>query len=34
VQPTGIRNQLTGADYGIGFFNQQYLAIKRIFGRA
>jgi sterol desaturase/sphingolipid hydroxylase (fatty acid hydroxylase superfamily) len=34
VQPTGIRDQLTGADYGGGFFNQQYFAIKRIFGRA
>jgi sterol desaturase/sphingolipid hydroxylase (fatty acid hydroxylase superfamily) len=34
VQPTGIRDQLTGADYGRGFFSHQYLAIKRIFGRA
>jgi sterol desaturase/sphingolipid hydroxylase (fatty acid hydroxylase superfamily) len=34
VQPTGIRDQLTGVDYGRGFFNQQYLALKRIFARA
>jgi sterol desaturase/sphingolipid hydroxylase (fatty acid hydroxylase superfamily) len=34
VQPTGIRDQLNGADYGSGFFNQQYLAIKRILERA
>jgi sterol desaturase/sphingolipid hydroxylase (fatty acid hydroxylase superfamily) len=34
VQPTGIRDQLTGADYGSGFFNQQYLAIRRILRRA
>jgi sterol desaturase/sphingolipid hydroxylase (fatty acid hydroxylase superfamily) len=34
IQPTGIRNQLTGTDYGRGFFSQQYLAIRRIFSRA
>jgi sterol desaturase/sphingolipid hydroxylase (fatty acid hydroxylase superfamily) len=34
VQPTGIRDQLTGKDYGGGFFSQQYLAIKRIFEEA
>jgi sterol desaturase/sphingolipid hydroxylase (fatty acid hydroxylase superfamily) len=34
VPPTGIRNQLTGTDYGRNFFSQQYLAIRRIFSRA
>jgi sterol desaturase/sphingolipid hydroxylase (fatty acid hydroxylase superfamily) len=34
VQPTGIRDQLTGANYGDGFLAQQYLAIKRIFSKA
>jgi sterol desaturase/sphingolipid hydroxylase (fatty acid hydroxylase superfamily) len=30
VQPTGIRDQLHGVDYGRGFIAHQYLAIKRI----
>jgi sterol desaturase/sphingolipid hydroxylase (fatty acid hydroxylase superfamily) len=34
VQPTGIRDQLGGVNYGNGFFNQQYLALKRIVRRA
>jgi sterol desaturase/sphingolipid hydroxylase (fatty acid hydroxylase superfamily) len=34
VQPTGIRDQLTGVDYGQGFFAQQYLALKRMFSNA
>jgi sterol desaturase/sphingolipid hydroxylase (fatty acid hydroxylase superfamily) len=33
VQPTGIRDQLDGVDYGRGFFMHQFLAIKRIFSR-
>jgi sterol desaturase/sphingolipid hydroxylase (fatty acid hydroxylase superfamily) len=32
--PTGIRDQLQGRDYGRGFWAQQWLAIKRIAGRA
>jgi len=28
--PTGIDDQLTGRDYGDGFFRQQWLALKRI----
>jgi sterol desaturase/sphingolipid hydroxylase (fatty acid hydroxylase superfamily) len=31
VQPTGIRDQLTGRDYGRGFFQQQGYALRRIF---
>ncbi len=31
--PTGIRDQLDGEDYGQGFWSQQVLAIKRMFGR-
>jgi sterol desaturase/sphingolipid hydroxylase (fatty acid hydroxylase superfamily) len=30
VQPTGIRDQLNGAEYGRGFLAQQYFACKRI----
>jgi sterol desaturase/sphingolipid hydroxylase (fatty acid hydroxylase superfamily) len=31
VQPTGIRDQLSGRDYGRGFFQQQGYALRRIF---
>jgi sterol desaturase/sphingolipid hydroxylase (fatty acid hydroxylase superfamily) len=31
---TGIRDQLSGRDYGRGVIAQQWLGIKRIFGRA
>lgn len=31
---TGIRDQLTGRDYGEGFWRQQWLGLKRIAGRA
>jgi sterol desaturase/sphingolipid hydroxylase (fatty acid hydroxylase superfamily) len=33
VQPTGIRDQVDGVDYGQGFFAQQYFALKRIFSK-
>jgi sterol desaturase/sphingolipid hydroxylase (fatty acid hydroxylase superfamily) len=29
-QPTGIRDQLTGRDYGIGFWRQQWLGLVRL----
>ena len=32
--PTGIRDQLTGRDYGEGFWRQQWLGLKRLAGRA
>lgn len=31
--PTGIRDQLTGRDYGRGFWSQQWLGLRRLFGR-
>jgi sterol desaturase/sphingolipid hydroxylase (fatty acid hydroxylase superfamily) len=31
---TGIRDQLTGRDYGEGFWRQQWLGLKRMAGRA
>jgi sterol desaturase/sphingolipid hydroxylase (fatty acid hydroxylase superfamily) len=34
VQPTGIRDQLEGRDYGSGFWAQQWLGLKRLAGRA
>jgi sterol desaturase/sphingolipid hydroxylase (fatty acid hydroxylase superfamily) len=34
VQPTGIRDQLDGRDYGHGFWAQQWLGLKRLAGRA
>ena len=33
-QPTGIRDQLEGRDYGHGFWAQQWLGLKRLAGRA
>jgi len=33
VQPTGIRDQLDGRDYGRGFWAQQWLGLKRLAGR-
>ncbi len=32
-EPTGIRDQLEGRDYGHGFWAQQWLALQRIFNR-
>jgi sterol desaturase/sphingolipid hydroxylase (fatty acid hydroxylase superfamily) len=32
--PTGIDDQLAGRDYGDGFWAQQWLGLKRVFGRA
>lgn len=32
--PTGIRDQLDGRDYGQGFWSQQWLALRRMAGRA
>lgn len=32
--PTGIRDQLEGRNYGSGFWSQQWLALKRMVGRA
>ena len=32
--PTGIRDQLTGRDYGRGFWRQQWLGLMRLAGRA
>jgi sterol desaturase/sphingolipid hydroxylase (fatty acid hydroxylase superfamily) len=34
VQPTGIRDQLEGRDYGRGFWAQQWLGLKRLAGWA
>lgn len=34
LQPTGIRDQLAGRDYGHGFIAQQWLGLKRLVGRA
>jgi sterol desaturase/sphingolipid hydroxylase (fatty acid hydroxylase superfamily) len=34
LQPTGIRDQLEGRDYGRGFWAQQWLGFKRLAGRA
>ena len=34
LQPTGIRDQLDGRDYGRGFWAQQWRGIKRLAGRA
>jgi sterol desaturase/sphingolipid hydroxylase (fatty acid hydroxylase superfamily) len=31
--PTGIRDQLAGRDYGRGFWAQQWLGLRRLFGR-
>lgn len=31
---TGIRDQLHGRDYGMGFWSQQWLGLKRLVGRA
>ncbi len=31
---TGVRDQLTGRNYGIGFWETQWLGFKRLFGRA
>ena len=33
-QPTGIRDQLEGRDYGHGFWRQQWLGLLRLAGRA
>ncbi|MDO9286312.1 MAG: sterol desaturase family protein [Aquabacterium sp.] len=33
VQPTGIRDQLEGRDYGRGFWSQQWLGLKRLVDR-
>ena len=33
LQPTGIRDQLEGRDYGRGFWAQQWLGLKRLAGR-
>lgn len=32
--PTGVRDQLTGRDYGKGFFSQQWLGLKRLFNHS
>ena len=32
-EPTGIRDQLEGRDYGHGFWAQQWLALQRLFNR-
>ena len=32
-EPTGIRDQLAGRDYGRGFWAQQWLGLRRLFGR-
>ena len=29
-QPTGIRDQLDGRDYGLGFWRQQWLGLLRM----
>ena len=34
LQPTGIRDQLEGRDYGRSFWAQQWLGLKRLAGRA
>ncbi len=34
LQPTGIRDQLDGRDYGRGFWAQQWLGLKRLAGKA
>ncbi len=34
LQPTGIRDQQDGRDYGRGFWAQQWLGLKRLAGRA
>ena len=34
LQPTGIRDQLEGRDYGRGFWAQQWLGLLRLSGRA
>jgi hypothetical protein len=34
VEPTGIRDQLDGRDYGRGFWSQQWRALLRLAGRA
>lgn len=34
LEPTGIRDQLDGRDYGRGFWSQQWLGLKRLAGRA
>jgi sterol desaturase/sphingolipid hydroxylase (fatty acid hydroxylase superfamily) len=31
--PTGIRDQLSGRDYGRGFWSQQWRALERIAGQ-
>jgi sterol desaturase/sphingolipid hydroxylase (fatty acid hydroxylase superfamily) len=32
LQPTGLRDQLSGRDYGQGFWAQQWLGLKRLVG--
>jgi sterol desaturase/sphingolipid hydroxylase (fatty acid hydroxylase superfamily) len=34
LQPTGVRDQLSGRQYGAGFWAQQWLGIKRLVNRA
>ncbi len=34
LQPTGVRDQLTGRQYGTGFWAQQWLGIKRLVNKA
>jgi sterol desaturase/sphingolipid hydroxylase (fatty acid hydroxylase superfamily) len=34
IEPTGIRDQLEGRDYGQGFWAQQWLGLLRLVGRA
>ena len=33
IEPTGIRDQLQGRDYGKGFWAQQWLGLQRLFNR-
>lgn len=34
LEPTGIRDQLAGRDYGRGFWAQQWLGVKRLAGKS
>jgi sterol desaturase/sphingolipid hydroxylase (fatty acid hydroxylase superfamily) len=34
IEPTGIRDQLAGRDYGRGFWGQQWLGLRRLAGKA
>jgi sterol desaturase/sphingolipid hydroxylase (fatty acid hydroxylase superfamily) len=34
LQPTGVRDQLSGRQYGTGFWSQQWLGIKRLVNKA